>query len=428
MSYSPHAASLPVSSLAQAQNLFLTAILCERAKSWKKVVEHYTKLLGLLSSKNLPENIQHEPYFRQLMYEIYYHLGIAFQNLNQHGKAVQQFTNAAETASIHKKGCAAGCRSRTCFHTPVLARRAYANVKCGSMKKAMEDAEMAIILDSFNPDVYCVRALVWSTMQNKTKAVVDLSHGLRLNSSHAGALVLRGALLKSLMGRNRSPDVRIRDHEKVLKVHHDAYSFLDVEDFNSPKTEQFYNRFLWSLNIPHTVVNLNWLTESESIFKPLDLPKRVCFKPAMPRNCGEAAPHRRRKMEPFHCGTLTTYPDGAGTERRLLYGKVLKEYAAKIKDNGISDRILRMTRKASARPDKSTACKLVHGSSVTRTAAASKTSLSGRMSHLKHEHQKQSGVSEAGYLMDAINIYHKPWRRNKLPAAEVIKKELIKNI
>ncbi|XP_029472700.1 uncharacterized protein LOC115099285 isoform X2 [Rhinatrema bivittatum] len=376
MSYSPHAASLPVSSLAQAQNLFLTAILCERAKSWKKVVEHYTKLLGLLSSKNLPENIQHEPYFRQLMYEIYYHLGIAFQNLNQHGKAVQQFTNAAETASIHKKGCAAGCRSRTCFHTPVLARRAYANVKCGSMKKAMEDAEMAIILDSFNPDVYCVRALVWSTMQNKTKAVVDLSHGLRLNSSHAGALVLRGALLKSLMGRNRSPDVRIRDHEKVLKVHHDAYSFLDVEDFNSPKTEQFYNRFLWSLNIPHTVVNLNWLTESESIFKPLDLPKRVCFKP----------------------------------------------------DNGISDRILRMTRKASARPDKSTACKLVHGSSVTRTAAASKTSLSGRMSHLKHEHQKQSGVSEAGYLMDAINIYHKPWRRNKLPAAEVIKKELIKNI
>ncbi|KAM5172008.1 uncharacterized protein ACMZJ9_004851 [Mantella aurantiaca] len=246
----------------KAQAHLCSAIFNERSKQWEKTVEHYEMLLRILNRRPFSEHADMKPHHKQLIYETYYHLGIAFQNINQHENAVLQYTKALQASSIQKKICTVGCSVRTFLHTPVLTRRAFALVRCGDTKKALQDAETAVVLDSLNPDVYCIRALVWCTMQKEEEAIKDLNYSLHLNPSHVCSLILRGNIQKCITPEKNAFITMNDDQKKALQLNYSSLRFSHVKDFNSLHISEFYNSFLWSLNVPHTVISLQCICPS----------------------------------------------------------------------------------------------------------------------------------------------------------------------
>ncbi|XP_074049986.1 uncharacterized protein LOC141493044 isoform X2 [Macrotis lagotis] len=202
------------------------------------------------------------------LFETYYHLAVAYQNLNLHKKATEQLTFAAETAAIPKNGCEVGCNSETFYHTPIFSRRAFSHVMCDKKKEAIKDANKAVNLDSLNPDVYCIRALVWNSYEETKKAIYDLNKGLKLNPYHVCALIIRGAIINSLNSKPENEENN-KDHEKAYKICQKSILFFDVTNFKSPKMAEFYEKFLWSLNVPHTVTSLNLLKGYSTFFTNL---------------------------------------------------------------------------------------------------------------------------------------------------------------
>ncbi|XP_067420332.1 uncharacterized protein [Emydura macquarii macquarii] len=298
---SSSAATAVARAQAQAEAQLLSAVASERAMRWSEVVEHYTGLLKTVSKEELPKDFEAGPYYSQLLFETYYHLAVAFQKQNHHKEAVEELTKAIEVASIPKCACQVGCVSKTFLHTPLFARRAYAHVKCGNLKEAIDDANKAVELDPLNP---------------------------------------------------------------ACKLDKDSNNFFDVEDFHSPKMADFYDRFLWSLNVPHTIMEVNLLAGSSFISK-------------IPFNSF----HREKKMDlfprqrsgSFVCGTPTTYADNTAFARRASYGKALKDSGPQLSDSEISERILRITRAASEWSEKMTSSRSVKKGSESAVASTSGT-------------------------------------------------------
>ncbi|XP_048692055.1 uncharacterized protein LOC125630330 isoform X7 [Caretta caretta] len=203
---------------ARAEAQLISAIASERAMRWSEVVAHYTALLKTLSKEELPKDFEPGPYYSQLLFETYYHLAVAFQRQNHHQEAVQELNKAIDVASIPKIACRVGCVSRTFLHTPLFARRAYAYVKCDRLKEAIDDANKAVELDPLNPDVYCVRALVWNTMKEKKKALFDLNCSQKLKPCHISTLIIKGIIKNSLMATGDPQFLgKNKDHEKILE-------------------------------------------------------------------------------------------------------------------------------------------------------------------------------------------------------------------
>ncbi|ETE58053.1 hypothetical protein L345_16227, partial [Ophiophagus hannah] len=94
-----------------------------------------------------------------LVFETYYHIGVAFQSMHNHQEALEEFSFALETAHIPKNVCQVGCASGSFYQIPVLTRRAYSYVKCGKIKEAIRDSTRAVNLDSSNPAL----ALSWNS-------------------------------------------------------------------------------------------------------------------------------------------------------------------------------------------------------------------------------------------------------------------------
>nr|XP_005999638.1 PREDICTED: uncharacterized protein LOC102355849 [Latimeria chalumnae] len=202
---------------------------------------------------------------------------------------------------------------------------------------------------AYNQDVYCVRALAWTTAKEENKAIKDLNYALKLNSSHACALILRGTIIKSLLDDKTEP-VRTTntDHKKVLELHPEAKIFLDIKDFNSPKMEEFYNRFLWRLNIPHTIVKVDLLAEIAFAARAMGPPKRTTS--ASECKTLKAKTHSQgQQREPFHCGTVASFPDSISIQRRSAYGMAVRQYSAQIKGSGMSNKILKLTKSTQVR-------------------------------------------------------------------------------
>ncbi|XP_041110445.1 uncharacterized protein LOC121318146 isoform X1 [Polyodon spathula] len=283
----------------KAQCFLQQAIANERSRWWKKVVGNYSDLFKLLDRRSLPVTFKPGPHYAQL------------------------------------NGCLSGCHSSSCLHTPLFTRRAYAYAKCGELKNALKDAEKAVVLDSFNPAVYCVRALVFSTMGEMKMAMQDLNCALKLNPSHACTLILRGTLTGLLAESSCNAfDMKNKDHKKALEMQRDAYVFQDLVDFKSPKINEFYNRFLWCLNVPHTVIELDLL--SGSSFNT-SLPGRPNGTPSAlvlnktPKN----SYNHSQQRDPFRCGTPACYRDDSRVERRSAYGSALRKYSADMKGNAL---------------------------------------------------------------------------------------------
>ncbi|CAM4474305.1 uncharacterized protein [Lepidochelys kempii] len=366
---------------ARAEAQLISAIASERAMRWSEVVAHYTALLKTLSKEELPKDFEPGPYYSQLLFETYYHLAVAFQRQNHHQEAVQELNKAIDVASIPKIACRVGCVSRTFLHTPLFARRAYAYVKCDRLKEAIDDANKAVELDPLNPDVYCVRALVWNTMKEKKKALFDLNCSQKLKPCHISTLIIKGIIKNSLMATGDPQFLgKNKDHEKAYKLDKTSKNFFDVGDFHSPKMDDFYDRFLWSLNVPHTIMQVNLLAGSS-------------FTTQLPSDSF----HREKRMDllpgqragSFVCSTSTSYLDNTAFAKRASYGKALKDSGLKLNGSEISERILRITRAASEWSEKRTSCKSVKEDSQTTEA-----STSGTLACKKKPEQKKSEASK----------------------------------
>ncbi|KAM3926858.1 uncharacterized protein RB166_009692 [Leptodactylus fuscus] len=301
------------------------AISSERAKQWKKAIGHYRKLLRILNTIKIYNEGEMDPQFKQLLYETHYHLGIAFQNVNRHEEAVLQYSKALHTSSIRKKICAVGCTIATCLHTPVLTRRAYAFVKCGETGKALRDADAAIVLDRLNPDVYCIRALVWCTMQKEEDAIKDLNYGLRINPSHACSLILRGNINKCLRPENKSDQLN-GDQEQALQINYSSIHFMGVKDFNNPEIPAFYNNLLWSLNVPHTVISVR-LPSACSMAQGVSFHFKRAFSAPEPRNQNKYSFDKDQDHTSFDGVAATGKSKPFGLERRLNYGRAVSTYS-----------------------------------------------------------------------------------------------------
>ncbi|XP_072509105.1 uncharacterized protein [Notamacropus eugenii] len=264
--------SAPSTTLAQLQEsgsqALRKAIASEQTKSWLKAVEYYNELLNIVNKVKALKIFETDLPYAQLLFETYYHLAVAYQSLNLHKKAIEQLTLAAEIAAIPKNGCEVGCNYETFYHTPIFSRRAFSHVIRGKKKEAIKDANKAINLDRLNPDVYCVRALVWNSYKETKRAIYDLNKGLRLNPYHTCGLIIRGATINSLNSKTEN-DTENRDHEKAYKICQKSKLFLDVTNFKSPKMAEFFDKFLWSLNVPHTVTSLNLLKGYSTSFTNL---------------------------------------------------------------------------------------------------------------------------------------------------------------
>ncbi|MGH0125603.1 UNVERIFIED_CONTAM: hypothetical protein FKN15_010369 [Acipenser sinensis] len=95
------------------------------------------------------------------------------------------------------------------------------------------------------------------------RAVLDLNCALKLNPSLACALILRGTLTGLLAeGSWNAFDMKNKDHKKALEMHQDANVFQDMADFKSSQIGESYNRFLWCLNAPDTVIEVDFLSGS----------------------------------------------------------------------------------------------------------------------------------------------------------------------
>ncbi|XP_034286887.1 uncharacterized protein LOC117673572 isoform X2 [Pantherophis guttatus] len=289
---------------ARSQALLRAAIASERAKLWPKAIEYYRRLLSCLSQRNFPIQYVPGPTCKLLVFETYYHIGVAFQSMHNHQEALEEFSFALETAHIPKNVCQVGCASGSFYQIPVLARRAYSYVKCGKIKEAIRDSTRAVNLDSSNPDVYCIRALVWSSAKEKRRALVDLNASFKLNSSHICTLILRGAILSSL---GSLPSEKNKDHEKALVLSWDSKDFCDVEDFYHPKMLSFYDKFLWSLNAFHTITEINLFDGAT-----------YAANSNITRDVGQS-------KKSFRCGSLATYSDNTSLERRKVYTEAVRQ-------------------------------------------------------------------------------------------------------
>ncbi|XP_074921724.1 uncharacterized protein LOC116819258 isoform X2 [Chelonoidis abingdonii] len=341
---SPAAASL-TRARARAEAQLRSAIACERAMRWSEVVDHYTALLKTLSKEELPKDFEPGPYYSQLI------------------------------------ACQVGCVSRTFLHTPLFARRAYAYVKCGLLKEAIDDANKAVELDPLNPDVYCVRALVWNTVKEKKRALFDLNCSQKLKPSHISTLIIKGIIKNSLMATEGTKYlVKNKDHEKAYKLDKTSKNFFDVEDFHSPKMDDFYDRYLWSLNVPHTIMQVNLMAGSSFISHlPSDSfhrEKRMSLLPE--QNPGS-----------FICSTPTSYLGNTAFARRASYGKALKDSGLKLNASKISESILRITRVASEWSERRTSRSPVKIDSKTIVA-----STPGILACKKMPEQKKSKASK----------------------------------
>ncbi|XP_035675809.1 uncharacterized protein LOC118415362 isoform X2 [Branchiostoma floridae] len=411
----------------EAQITLKEAMRNERSKRWKRVVENYTHLLKLVSRRNLPEGYE-PPASKHIMllYESYYHLGLALQNLGRHREAIKQYTKAIKVVSIPKNGCLAGCHSNSCLMTPLFAKRAFAYAKCWDRKNALRDAEKAVVLDNVNPDVYCIRALAWMTFNEEKMAIQDLSTALKRNPRHACALILRGTI----------------DRPMALEMNPHTNLYLDVKDFESPKIIDFYNRFLFSLNVPHTVSSISLVSEAHSRkqthttthHSPQAGPGMAWSTGSVPAATQLSSPDtppmdtRGPTRPPFRCGTPSRLQRSADSAvRRWQYGMAIRAHSIQQAADPISGHIRALTgdrRSQSAHPLMAATIQPVQPTTAQRRVKTA-TPFTKGATPMATGLAVPSGASEETIkVFEQVNLdnmprmYYKPWKGDKLPMTE----------
>ncbi|XP_041349088.1 uncharacterized protein LOC121368424 [Gigantopelta aegis] len=281
------------------------AMIHERSKKWSKVAESYQKLLWMINIRHFPAEYEPPGTYNMLLYELHYHLGVALQHLGDGKRACQEYTKAIVAISISKGTCVADCVQSSCLMTPMHCRRAFAYCQIDKKNEALRDAERAVVLDSGNSDVFCVRALVRGSRDERALALKDTDLALKANPNHICAIMIRDALTR--------PPTEQGNME----------SFHTVTSFNHPRIMEFFDRFFFSLNVPHSITDIN-LTPN----KPN---KNQIENPEYNRSSMSGSSNVKMSPKPFRCGTSYSTHSKLSTRRRLDYGEAVRKHVARPK-------------------------------------------------------------------------------------------------
>ncbi|XP_060080635.1 uncharacterized protein LOC132559999 [Ylistrum balloti] len=428
--------------LNTAVNMALrTTMFNERCRRWGKVIDGYRHLLWMIDKKHFPEDYEPPASFQMFMYEIYYHLAVAYQHVGKHTQAISELTNAIDIVSIPKNGCLAGCITNSCLMTPIHARRAFAHTKSGNMVLAMRDAEKTVVLDSRNPDVYCIRALVHSARNNEKQAKRDLELALRFSPTHSCTLMLLNAL-------NQSEISPFQHLQEILRQGADPNSYMNVNSFNHPCMTEFFDKMLFGLSVPHTITHVDLTPDKPS--------KKSMENEALNRSQDSRPSSSHSHVEPFRCGTpVTSEQNMSSLRRRKDYGAALQKHLSRPKTSAdffenfkkerrlkaIQDDNKRRAASADAMARMQTPTKT---SQPARTPKATKTTNfeaqlkteTNKKAEEKVESDKKKNafimnmptsytipVFQATNINEAPRMYYKPWKGDKLPVAELIKRQ-----
>ncbi|XP_050413944.1 uncharacterized protein LOC126828294 isoform X2 [Patella vulgata] len=394
-----------IEDLNQEATLCLrSAMVYERRKRWQKAIDCYEKLLWLVDLKHLPSNYEAPPSYDMLLYELYNHLGVAYQHMGRHKKAMTQYTKAFEIVSIPKNGCLAGCVTNCCLMTPIMTRRAFAYTKIGNVASALKDAEKAVVLDSKNPDVYCIRALVRGSRDEENMALKDIDMALKINPKSVCALMIKSAITRPL----------------AEKMNPSTQNFNSVTSFHHPSILEFFDRFFFTLSVPHTITEVN-LRPVRSTRRQLDISEETKRpKTAQPRlqnqTCCSTSPE-----EPFRCGTAFSFRQSASATRRKEYGQAVRQYMTRPKTASDFIALIEKERKKKAEA----AAKTSTTSQGFNSSVGNRKSLpNSRMSSSKAFYMEPQGnytmpVFRPIDLKNSSRMYYKPWNGDKLPVADI---------
>ncbi|OWF54585.1 hypothetical protein KP79_PYT11151 [Mizuhopecten yessoensis] len=415
-----------------------TTMFNERCRRWEKVIGGYRHLFWMIDRKHFPEDYEPPTNFQMFMYEMYFHLAVAYQHIGKHKQAITELTNAIDIVSIPKNGCLAGCLTNSCLMTPVYARRAFANAKSGNMVSAMRDAEKTVVLDSINPDVYCIRALVYSTKTYEKHAKKDLELALRLNPTHSCSLML----LKSL------------NQPEIMRHGADPNSYMNVNSFAHPCVTEFFDKMLFGLSVPHTLTHVDLTPDKPS--------KTSMENEAQNRTKDSRPSSSRSKVEPFRCGTPVSEQNKSSLRRRKDYGAALQKHISRPKTSAdffgnllaisnfekerrlkaVQDAIERRAASADGMSRVQTPSTKISRS--TRVPQATKTTnfepqLKADKRNRENEEFESNNkknafimnmptsytipVFQSTNIKEAPRMYYKPWKGDRLPVVELIKRQ-----
>ncbi|XP_052255211.1 uncharacterized protein LOC127860886 isoform X10 [Dreissena polymorpha] len=312
----------------RANSVLRQAMLNERYKRWRKVVDLYNELLWLIDLAHFPEDYEPPSSYSMLLYELHYHLGVAYQHLGNHGNAVKEYSKTIEVVSISKNGCLAGCLTNSCLMTPIYTRRAFAHAKLGSYKLSLKDAEKAVVLDSQSPDVYCIRALVRSTFDDEILGLRDLETALRLDSDHVCAVMLKASFTKPLFADENKMSAYEKLRAKAVRLCQEAETYLTCNSFTHSCILEFYDKFLFPLSVPHTITRIDLRPEKPSR-KQLESSVQSAKNNSPQENGGDEL---ESKPEIFRCGTISNMVNNRmSLQRRTDYGNAIRKHMARPK-------------------------------------------------------------------------------------------------
>ncbi|KAK3101684.1 hypothetical protein FSP39_005447 [Pinctada imbricata] len=139
------------------------------------------------------------------------------------------------------------------------------------------------------------------------KALKDLDVALKLSPSHVPALMLRAAINRPLA---KKPDTD---------------SCMTVTDFRHKCIMEFYDKYLFTLCVPHTIIQIDLTPEKPS--------KKQIENNHEPTRTGGKRPESAPEMTPFKCGTPLQQEKGGSmsTRRRLDYGEALRKHLVRPK-------------------------------------------------------------------------------------------------
>ncbi|KAL3852486.1 hypothetical protein ACJMK2_016117 [Sinanodonta woodiana] len=445
------------------------AMFNERSKRWRKVIDCYQKLIWAINRENLPDEYEPPSGYNMLLYELYFHLGVAYQHVGERRKAVSEFTKAIEAVSLPKNGCLAGCLMNSCLQTPIYARRAFAKATVGDLKGSLKDAEKAVVLDSKNPAVYCIRAIVWNMVNNVTMGLKDLDTALKLNSSHLCSLVLKSSLTKPIkkwFSIESAEKAKMNKYGlKAKRLNPEMETYLNVDTFNHPCILEFYDKFLFALSVPHTITVIN-LEPDKPSKTHIESDPNLYKSPASKRPFSAPCTSVTNQREPFRCGTPTIAEyNKISFRRRLDYGEAVRKHVSRPKSatdffsqlEKQREREANMRRALSrmsaqqgrtqpqtfdtqnilmmARPQTAAAQPTSHLQSVPSTASSPHNGMSTSLTTVILDTSKKSTatkkfemktptnytipVFQALNIKDAPRMYYKPWKGDKLPVAEI---------
>ncbi|XP_073228650.1 uncharacterized protein [Porites lutea] len=269
---------------------FLTAVSCERQKSWDKAVVRYEEVLSTIYKLKWNNSLNKEK-LRLLLFECHFHCAVALQNRQKYQRALRHFQRAMEVVSWRKDECQAGCITGRVLHlhVPTLARIACCLIHQGNLKEALANADKAILLDFRNPDLFCVRSLVNFLLKRQEKALLDASFAVKLNPSQVCGWLLRG-LYKKTERKEGNRSKQERDLDKACEVNPDAVMFVDTDNLQA-HFQSIFDRFLPSTRVSHSI-SVHDILDADRTARQASRVSPPTFM------CGTAKPKRRMRTCP----------------------------------------------------------------------------------------------------------------------------------